>query len=55
MYIIQDGKFVFLNDFSGIVGYSSEELFEMNTFDLVHPEDRKKSQTIIIGELGRKC
>ena len=42
VYIIQDGKFVFLNDTSALSGYSMEELFEMNPFDLVHPEDRER-------------
>ncbi len=41
VYIIQDGKFVFLNGTSALSGYSLEELYEMNPFDIVHPEDRE--------------
>ncbi len=41
VYILQDGKFVFLNDTMSLSGYSAEELFQMNPFDLVHPDDRE--------------
>ncbi len=50
VYIIQDGKFVFLNDTSVLSGYSVDELYEMNPFDIVHPEDR---ETIINNYLRR--
>ncbi|MCS7143417.1 MAG: PAS domain S-box protein [Archaeoglobaceae archaeon] len=42
MYIVQDGRFVFLNKkCEELVGYTREELLNMNPFDLVHPEDRE--------------
>ncbi|MEM1671060.1 MAG: PAS domain S-box protein [Archaeoglobaceae archaeon] len=42
MYIVQNGKFVFLNKkCSELTGYTREELLNMNPFDLVHPEDRE--------------
>ncbi|MDI9643472.1 MAG: PAS domain S-box protein [Archaeoglobales archaeon] len=42
MYIIQNGKFVFVNKkLEELSGYSREELFNMNPFDLVHPADRE--------------
>lgn len=42
VYIIQDGKFVFLNEMASNLGYSLEELYRMNPFDLVHPDDREQ-------------
>ncbi|WP_202318486.1 PAS domain S-box protein [Archaeoglobus neptunius] len=42
VYIIQDGKFVFLNEMATISGYTIDELYEMDPFQLVHPEDRKQ-------------
>ncbi len=41
VYIVQDGRFVFLNDTMSLSGYSAEELFQMNPFDIVHPDDRE--------------
>lgn len=42
MYIVQNGRFVFLNKkCEELVGYTREELLNMNPFDLVHPEDRE--------------
>ncbi|MCS7129843.1 MAG: PAS domain S-box protein [Archaeoglobaceae archaeon] len=42
MYIIQNGKFVFMNKkLEELSGYTREELFNMSPFDLVHPEDRE--------------
>ncbi|WP_394234902.1 PAS domain S-box protein [Niallia oryzisoli] len=39
-YITQDGKFVYVNQrFSGIFGYSQEELIGSNVMDYVYPED----------------
>jgi len=41
VYIIKDGKIVFANDkFAEIYGYSKNELFGMDSLDLVHPDDR---------------
>lgn len=43
IYITRHGKFVFVNKvFSKNCGYSPEELFTMNSIDLVHPDDREK-------------
>jgi len=42
VYIIQDGKFVFVNEMSTQLGYSLEELYRMDPFELVHPEDRER-------------
>lgn len=50
VYILQDGKFVFLNETSTLSGYSREELFKMNPFDLVHPDDRE----MVIGNYLRR-
>jgi PAS domain S-box-containing protein len=42
MYIIQDGKFCFVNpQFQKITGYDADELLGMNAVDLVLPVDRK--------------
>lgn len=41
-FIIQDEKFVYFNEtVEKITGYSFEELFNLNPFDLVHQEDRE--------------
>jgi len=41
IYIVQDGKFRFINSvFGNYVGYSKKELLGMNSLNLVHPEDR---------------
>ncbi|MEM2726759.1 MAG: PAS domain S-box protein [Archaeoglobaceae archaeon] len=42
MYIVQNGRFVFLNKkCEDLTGYTREELLNMNPFDLVHPDDRE--------------
>lgn len=42
MCIVQKGKLVFINQMvEKILGYTEEELFNMNLFDLIHPEDRE--------------
>jgi PAS domain S-box-containing protein len=41
VYIIQDGKIEFANEkFADIYGYSKDELFGMDSLNLVHPDDR---------------
>ncbi|WP_086975449.1 PAS domain S-box protein [Archaeoglobus fulgidus] len=42
VYIIQDGKFAFVNEMATGLGYSIEELYRMNPFDLVHPDDKEQ-------------
>ncbi len=42
VYIIQDGKFAFVNEMATALGYSLDELYRMNPFDLAHPEDREQ-------------
>ncbi|MCX8172209.1 MAG: PAS domain S-box protein [Archaeoglobaceae archaeon] len=40
--IIQNGKFVFINNAAlEFLGYTREEIIEMNPFDLIHPDDRE--------------
>ncbi|MEN8614148.1 PAS domain S-box protein [Dehalogenimonas sp. THU2] len=46
--VLQNGKIVFANPQAGqITGYSSEELFELDIFNLVHPEDRNRVQEFL--------
>jgi PAS domain S-box-containing protein len=41
IYIYQDDQLLFVNDrISEITGYDTDELYEMDIWDLVHPEDR---------------
>jgi diguanylate cyclase (GGDEF)-like protein/PAS domain S-box-containing protein len=41
IYILQDGKFVFVNDrFCAITGYSAEELLDRPVWQYFHPDDR---------------
>ncbi|MEM2727321.1 MAG: PAS domain-containing sensor histidine kinase [Archaeoglobaceae archaeon] len=41
IYILQKGKFVFLNRSVAVgSGYSEEELMKMDPFQIIHPEDR---------------
>jgi two-component system, sensor histidine kinase and response regulator len=43
IYIVQDGKFRFLNDrFAGITGYKVDELTNSDSLNLVHPDDREE-------------
>ncbi|HBH87093.1 MAG TPA: hypothetical protein DDY17_05780 [Syntrophaceae bacterium] len=43
VYVIQDGKFCFLNsNAASYVGYSPEELIGRESMKLVHPEDREQ-------------
>ena len=43
IYILKDNRFIFVNDrASEITGYSKEELYAMDPFLLIHPDDREK-------------
>lgn len=45
IYIVQDGKFVFVNpQFLADTGYSEEELLGSNPLDMVHPDDLNSVQ-----------
>ncbi|RXK51221.1 PAS domain S-box protein [Halorientalis pallida] len=42
IYIYHDDRFLFVNDrITEITGYEPEELYEMDIWDLVHPDDRE--------------
>ncbi len=42
VYIVQDGKFVFVNDqFRKYTGFTEQELLSMDPAELVHPDDRE--------------
>jgi diguanylate cyclase (GGDEF)-like protein/PAS domain S-box-containing protein len=42
VYIVQDGKFRYVNSlFQELTGYTEQELLDMYSLDLVHPEDRE--------------
>ncbi len=43
VYIVQDGKFQFVNpQFQKHAGYTEDELLDMDSLSIVHPEDREK-------------
>ncbi|MBO8182536.1 MAG: PAS domain S-box protein [Archaeoglobus sp.] len=43
IYILKDNRLVLVNDMaSKITGYTKEELYSMNPFELIHPEDRQR-------------
>jgi PAS domain S-box-containing protein len=47
LFIQSGGKFEWLNErVSEILGYSKEELYQKNVWDLLHPEDRNKVKAI---------
>ena len=50
IYIYRDEKFLFVNDrASEISGYSKDELYDMNVWTLIHPQDRETGK-----EMARK-
>ncbi|MFB6290781.1 MAG: PAS domain S-box protein [Candidatus Bipolaricaulia bacterium] len=50
IYIYRENRFEFVNERSAeITGYNKDELYELNIWDLVHPEDREQ-----VKEIGRK-
>ncbi len=45
VYIVQDGKFCFVNpEFQKYTGFSEDELLKMEPLELVYPEDREKAR-----------
>lgn len=55
IYILRDGKFVFVNPrFRECVGYSEKELIGRDALSLVHPEDREKVRLNAIEMLKRR-
>jgi diguanylate cyclase (GGDEF)-like protein/PAS domain S-box-containing protein len=45
IYIIRDGKFRFVNPkFQEFVGYSVQELIDMSSISMIHPEDREAAR-----------
>ncbi len=43
IYILKDNKFIFVNDrASRLTGYTKDELYSMDAFSLIHPEDKEK-------------
>ncbi|WP_336003002.1 PAS domain S-box protein [Halorientalis halophila] len=43
IYIYQDSRFLFVNDrITEITGYEADELYEMEIWELVHPDDRER-------------
>ncbi len=55
IYIIQDGKFVFANNrFLSRMGFTEQELLDVNPYDILHPEDREKARKNTIQMLKGK-
>jgi len=55
IYIVQDGKFAFLNpEFLRISGYREDELLGASSLEIVHPEDREMVRTQSVRMLKRQ-
>jgi diguanylate cyclase (GGDEF)-like protein/PAS domain S-box-containing protein len=55
IYIIKDGKFVYLSPFfESLSGYAAKELLGQDSFKLVHPDDREMVRKVAIGNLKRR-
>ena len=55
IYIIRDGKFRFVNPrFQELVGYSAQELIDMPSISLIHPDDREATRENAIKMLKRQ-
>ena len=55
VYVIQDGKFCFLNPkVNSYTGYTPEELIHKDSMSLVHPEDRERHKKDAIAMLRGK-
>ena len=55
IFIHQDGKFVFVNDnFANMHGYKPEELLQKGHLMLVHPDERKILEDIVVKRLEGK-
>ncbi len=46
IYLYSNNRFIFVNNvICEILGYSKDELFEMDIWNMIHPDDRKRMQT----------
>lgn len=56
VYVIQDGKFLMVNDFTAArSGYKKEEMIGMSSASIIHPEDRQMARENAISMLkGRR-
>ncbi len=55
IYIVQDGKFVYLSPFfETLTGYAAEELLGQVSLSLVHPDDREIVRKTVINNLKRR-
>jgi PAS domain S-box-containing protein len=55
IFIHQEGKFVFVNDnFANMHGYKPEELLQKGHLSLVHPDERKMLEDIVVKRLEGK-
>lgn len=52
IYLVQDGKFKYVNPlFTGISGYTLEELLESDSMNYIHPDDRETARAQVIENL----
>ncbi|MFA5366916.1 MAG: PAS domain S-box protein [Dehalococcoidia bacterium] len=52
IYLVQDGKFQYVNPlFTGISGYTPEELLESDSMSYIHPDDREIARSKAIENL----
>ncbi|MFA5055223.1 MAG: PAS domain S-box protein [Dehalococcoidia bacterium] len=52
IYLVQDGKFKYVNPlFTGISGYTLEELLDSDSMNYIHPDDRETTRAQVIENL----